>query len=453
MPEPLIKHNLPGLLRLAWPIIVSRSTQVVVGLADALMVAHLGETAMASVTAGAMNSYAAFIFPMGVSFIVQSFSSQLSGRGDAVAARRYGWYGLMVSGLAQVLALATIPLLPWIFGFFPYSPEVAAGLCTYLSIRFLSTGAGVGIEALGNYYGGTGNTSILMKANIAAMLLNILVNWLLIDGNLGFPALGFRGAAWGSVISVSLAFGGFFGVFLYQGRRLGRLGLKASEFLRMMRFGLPAGLNWSFEFFAWILFVNVVVASLGTSAIAALMAVIQINTFSFMPAFGLGSAGAILVGQSVGQGRKDEVPAIVRLTFFTSSTWMCLVGAGYFFFPAALLSPFVPGQGLDSAFMTVGVTMLTVSAFWQIFDAAGITVSEALRACGDTSYPMWARGALAWGVFLPCSWVQVRHFGGTEMAAVAWVLVYLGLLALMLYFRFKSGAWRRIELVEEKLPL
>src|SRR5688572_21637087 len=88
------KATLSGLLGLAWPIIISRSTQAVVGLADALMVAHLGESALAATSAGAMNSYALFIFPMGIAFVVASFSSQLTGKGDRVGARRYGWYGL-----------------------------------------------------------------------------------------------------------------------------------------------------------------------------------------------------------------------------------------------------------------------------------------------------------------------------------------------------------------------
>lgn len=448
-----VRRTLAGLLGLAWPIIISRSTQVVVGLADALMVAHLGEAALASVSAGAMNSYATFIFPMGISFIISSFSSQLTGRGDARGARRYGWYGLAVAGCAQVLALAAIPFLPWIFGHFDYAPDVAAGLCAYLAIRFLSTGAGVGIEALGNYYGGTGNTAILMKANLAAMILNVGFNWLLIDGHLGCPALGFRGAAWGSVFSVTLAFLGFLVAFLRHGRGLGRLGLNTAEFMRMMRFGLPSGLNWSFEFFAFILFINIVVASLGTSSLAAMMAVMQINSVSFMPAFGLGSAGAILVGQSIGAGRRDDVPPLVRLTFLTAAAWMGLVSIAYFTVPALLLRPFVPGQGPDSAFMQAGVTMLIFSAFWQIFDAAGISLGEALRAAGDTSFPMWARAGLAWGVFLPGGWITVHRFGGTETSTVAWFLIYLGLLAVMLYFRFASGAWRKIQLVEETLPV
>lgn len=451
--ESLTKHTLGGLLGLAWPIIIARSTQVVMGLADALFVAHLGVNALASVTAGAMNSFAVFIFPMGIVFIVSSFSSQLAGRGEPTAARRYGWYGLAVAALAQLLALAVIPFLPKVFGSFHYAPELVSGLCSYLAIRLLSTGAGVGIEALGNYYSGLGKTSMVMRANVAAMLLNVGFLWLLVDGHAGFPGLGVQGAAWANVLATTLAFAGFFGVFLWQGRGLGKLGMQGREFLRMLRFGLPSGLNWSFEFFAFIAFVNVVVGSLGTSALAALMAVIQINSVAFMPAFGLGSAGAILVGQSIGAGRKDDVPGLVRMTFFTGAAWMLVIAAVYMSMPRAVLAPFVPDPATGAAFMQAGATMLFMSAFWQIFDAGGITYSEALRAAGDTDFPMWVRAGLAWGLFLPGSYIHVKYFGGAERAAIGWFVAYLGLLALAMFLRFQSGAWRKITLVEETLPV
>lgn len=439
---------LKTLLGLAWPIIVSRSTQAIVGLADALMIAHLGESALASVTAGGLNAVAAFIFPMGIAFIISSFSSQLTGAGDLVAARRYGWYGLILAGVAQLVILALLPLLPWALGKLDYAPEVAAGMLAYLSIRLLSTGVVVGMESLGNYYGGMGNTSILMKANIAAMLLNIPLNWLLIDGHGGLPALGVRGAALASVLATALAFGGFLFVFLRQGKGLPKSPLHLHEFKRVLRFGLPSGLNWSFEFFAFIAFVNVVVGSLGTTTLAAWMAVLQINSISFMPAFGLATAGAILVGQAIGAGDKDSVPAKVKLTFTVMAVWQGLIGLLYFIAPKLLLGPFV-AEGSDGQFLALGAGMLMLSAAWQLFDAAGITLTESLRAAGDTQVPMWVRGVLAWGVFLPGSWVTVKLYGGGELAALAWLLLYLGALAVILYFRFRSGAWRKIQLVEE----
>ena len=71
-----------------------------------------------------------------------------------------------------------------------------------------------------------------------------------------------------------------------------------------MRFGLPNGLNWFLEFAAFQLFVNVVLASLGDTTVAALNAVIAVNSLAFMPAFGLASAGAILAGQAIGARRE-----------------------------------------------------------------------------------------------------------------------------------------------------
>lgn len=436
------------LLALAWPVIVSRSTQVVVGLADALMTAHLGTAQMAATTAGSMNAWAAMVLPFGVVFIVSSFSSQLTGRGDAEGARRYGWYGLGAAVAAQFLALPLIAGLGPLLALFHYEPEVEALMRSYLAWRLFSTGCAVGTEALANYYGGRGDTAAGMRANLAAMALNLLFNWVLIDGRLGAPALGVPGAALASALATA---GGFLIIFARFWRDGGApRGLKAAEFRRLWSFGLPMGLNWSFEFFAFIAFVNVVVAGLGTASLAALMAVIQINSVAFMPAFGLASAGAILVGQSIGAGRAHEVPGHVKTTFAAAGAWMGLAALAYLALPAALLAPFASPDD-DGTFLRVGVGMLMMSALWQAFDAAAMTLTEALRAAGDTSFPMWSRGILAWGFFLPGSWVGVRHLGGDESTAMAFLLAYLGLLAAALVWRFRGGAWRSIELVEPAL--
>ncbi len=441
--------RLKELLLLAWPVIVSRATQTVVGLADALMVAHLGESALAAVTTGAMNSAAVFIMPFGIVFIVSSFSAQLTGKGDAPGARRYAWYGLAVALVAQLVMAAALPALPHALALMHYAPDVHEHMTVYMQLRLLSTGVVVGLEALGNYYGGMGNTSMAMRANVVAMAGNVALNWLLIDGNLGFPAMGVKGAALASVLSSSAGFAGLLGVFLWQGRVLPRARLRMAEFWRLLRFGFPSGLNWAFEFYAFIAFVNVVVAGLGTSSLGALMSVIQINSVAFMPAFGVASSGAILVGQSIGAGRKDDVPGLVKLAFMTNAAWMGVAGLAYVLVPELLLKPFV-SPDTDGTFLKVGATMLMMSSLWQLTDAAGITLSEALRAAGDTSFTMWVRGGLAWLVFLPGSWWSVRHMGGTETAAMAWLVAYLGLLAAALFLRFRNGAWRNINLVQDE---
>ena len=184
--------------------------------------------------------------------------------------------------------------------------------------------------------GGLGDTRRPMVANVAAMVLNVGGNWLLIDGHLGFAARGVAGAALASALATWLAFAGLLAGFLLEGRRLGagRRPLSLTELLRMLRFGLPSGLNWFFEFLAFNLFVTVILAGLGTTTLAAFMAVLQVNSVAFMPAFGLASAGAILVGQAIGAGRRDDVPGVVWLTFQVAAGWQGLAGLLYLAAPA-----------------------------------------------------------------------------------------------------------------------
>jgi MATE family multidrug resistance protein len=92
--------------------------------------------------------------------------------------------------------------------------------------------------------------------------------------------------------------------------------------------------------------------------------------------------------------------------------------------------------------------MLLMSAAWQLFDAAASVLAESLRAAGDTAFPMWVRVALAWLVFAPGSFVSVRVLGAGDVVAVGWLVFYIFALALFLFLRFRSGAWRRIALVE-----
>lgn len=442
--------TLRTLLGLAWPMVVSRASQVVIGACDAAMVARLGENALAATTTGAMNSFTLLIFPMGAAFIVSSFSSQLFGRGDLVGARRYGFYGLGLAVVTQLLAVLGLAAIGPALGLFPYTPEVRELMADYMRIRLLSSGAAIGIEALGAYYGGLGRTRLPMLANVAAMVLNVFGNWVLIFGHLGAPAMGVRGTALASALSTGIAFFGLLAVFLHQGRASGALvpKLHMAEFVRMLRFGIPSGLNWFFEFLAFILFINIVVANLGTATLAAMMSVMQINGISFMPAFGLASAGAILVGQAIGAGAKHEVPRLLRLTFSAAGTWQGLVGLVYLILPAFLIEAFAPPGAAGDAVRTVGVRILMLSAAWQLFDAAATTLAEVLRATGDTAFTMWARMGIAWGIFAPGAYLTVNVFGGGDVGAVLWLVAYLGLLAATLFLRFRKGAWRNIQLTE-----
>jgi MATE family multidrug resistance protein len=435
------------LLGLAWPIIVSRATQTVIGISDALLVADLGSAAVAATGTGAFNTFALLILPMGTLFIVQSFVSQLYGKGDFGGARRYAWYGLVVAAETQILCMVGALAVPFALSHFSYSPDVRALMTRYMQIRLLCGGAAMGIEALSSYYAGLGKTRLPMIASVFAMVLNVALNWVLVRGHLGAPAMGVAGSAIASAVATWVAFLALFGWFARERVVVTKQPFSTSlrEYARMMRFGLPSGLNWFFEFLAFNVFINIVVAGLGTPALGAMMAVFNINGLSFMPAFGLASAGAVLVGQSIGAGRDDDVPHVLGMTLRTAAIWQAAIGGVYLLAPRLLIAPFARGADA-AAMMEVGARMVMLSSAWQIFDAISMTTAESLRAAGDTAWPLWARLVLAWGLFFPGSYVTVRIFGGTDVHAMLWILAYMGLLALALWLRFRSGRWRTIAL-------
>lgn len=441
------------LMALAWPIIIQRATQSVVGLADALMVAPLGEEALAAVTTGAFDTFSVIILPMGTVFIVQSFAAQLNGKGDLGAARRYAWYALWIAGVAGLVSILVLPFVPSLVGRLGYSPQVTDYMVTYILCRLPSVGPAVATEALVNWYGGLGNTRLGMICGLTAMLSNIVLNYALIEPHWGLPGYGVAGAAIASSIATVL---GLLPVAFYFLRNKGynRVDdgkpLALAEFRRMVKFGLPNGINWFLEFGAFMLFINIVVGHLGTTALAAFNVVMQLSSVAFMPAFGVSSAGAILVGEALGSGDKDRVPSMVKLTAKVTATWMLSVGLSYLLVPELLLGLFqAENAGDTSAFVRIGSQMLLFGCFWQCFDAAAMTIGETLRAAGDTAWPMWARIFVAWGLFFPGAWYTVVHLGGGVAVTMAWVVGYLALLAGLLTFRFLSGRWRSIELVEE----
>ncbi len=434
---------------LALPIILARATQTVIGFSDALMVAPLGADALAATTTGAINSYSLIMFPMGAVFIVQSFASQLIGRGDPIAARRYAYYGLLFAVAFGLLSLLAIPLVGPVLSLFGYAPNVLGLMTDYLQIRLLGTFAVVGTEALGNWYCGVGRPGMQMRAGLIAMGLNVLLCWMLIYGRLGAPALGVAGSAWASTIA-SIAGFAYLGISFWRGQGV-RSPLRRAELLRFLTFGVPNGFNWFLEFASFAIFINLMIGHLGTMPLAGTNVVLQINSIAFMPALALGSSGAILVGQAIGAGRREDVGGIVRTTAKITIAWMLSIAVVYLIAAEQILWLFSPGGAEGRELAAVGAIVLRLSAGWQLFDAIVIIVGETLRAAGDTTWCMWTRIVLAWPVFLPLSGAAIFWYGGGIVTAILSIIVYMAVLAVLFVWRFLSGAWKKIELVEPVL--
>ena len=112
------------------------------------------------------------------------------------------------------------------------------------------------------------------------------------------------------------------------------------------------------------------------------------------------------------------------------------------------------GAGSSLFIDIVGViTVIGLAAGWQLFDALAMTLSEVLRAAGDTSWTLYARIILAWGLFLPVSLANTYLFGLGHVAAMLTVAGYIAVIAALFYWRFRSGRWREIDLTGSEPPV
>jgi MATE family multidrug resistance protein len=114
--------------------------------------------------------------------------------------------------------------------------------------------------------------------------------------------------------------------------------------------------------------------------------------------------------------------------------------------PGTLMAWFVAEDQPAGSLYEIGRVLLAISVAWQLFDAVGMAVGETLRAAGDTLWVLWARIAVAWLLFVPGAAVGVMVLDGGPVAAIVSLVLYLAVLSLVLYHRFRTGAWREIDL-------
>ncbi|QQR90575.1 MAG: MATE family efflux transporter [Myxococcales bacterium] len=438
------------LIRLAGPLVVTRSTLAVTGIADAVMVSPLGEEAVTSVTAGAVDLINFAMLPLGIVHMVQSFASQYAGKKDIVTSQRYAVYAIGIALLAQVLALAILPLLKPAVALSDYTLEVQSLLVDYLWIRMFGVATLVITEALGMWYAGQGDARTQMVVQLIMTFANIFLNWILITGHWGIPAFGVQGAAIASVLASALGSVLLVMVFFRKNINRGYLSrreLKSEEFYRLLRFGLPNGLLSFLGYGSWTFFINVAVAHLGTQLAAATLIVLNINNLCFLPAFGLGAAGAIIAGQYIGAGMPERAPQILRMTLSVTILWAVLLGATYFLVPEFYLNLFAIGKDANFSLVDVGSNILKISAAVLLFDSTATVLTAFLRAVGDTHWLFAAQLVINWLVFVPLAIIGVMLIDGGYIAAMGAFLFCMFLSSAAYLVRIRSNRWRSIDLL------
>lgn len=400
------------MLRLALPVIAADLGWISMGLVDTWMVGPLGPAAIGAVGTGSINYMAVMMVGFGILFALDTFVSQSYGAGRIDDCHRWLFAGLQLAAILSIgltgVSLALIGTLPWL----GLHPDVLAFMRPYLVHLLWSTPALLVYVVCRRYLQAMHVVWPIMAALVGANLVNVAVNWLLIEGHWGFPAMGVVGAAWATNLSRLAIAVSLFAVILVR-ERSNPSGLHDVPFAwdrtrmwAIVRLGLPAAGQILMEVGVFAA-ASTLAGRIAPAAIAAHNIVLNIVGFIFMIPYGFSSAAAVRVGHAV--GRLDAASA-------RTSGWMAMLLTTVVMTMSAILFWTVPEFLVrlfteDTEVVRIGVSLFLVAAVFQLCDGMQAVTTGALRGLGNTRTPMFVNLVGHWVIGLPLACVLCFGYG------------------------------------------
>jgi putative MATE family efflux protein len=388
---------------IALPIMGGMLSQNVLNLVDIGMVGHLGDTALAATGIGSFTNYLAISFIIGLSAGVQALAARRLGeeRHTETAVPLNG--GLLLALVLGVpLCIAFFTAVPWIYPFLNGDPAVIEQGVPYLQVRLLSMVA-VGMNfSFRGYWSAIHMTGLYLRTLLIMHTINIFLNWVLIFGKLGAPALGVLGAGLATTISLYIGTALYFFFALRHARDKGFLQSIPSmtTLWQQFKLSLPASLQQLF-FSAGLVVLVWIMSQVGTAEVAALNVLLTFHITAVLPAFAVALAAATLVGNALGRGDTED-----------ASLWGWNAAALSLVYGLLLSLVLIPlADPLLGVFLTNPETREL--AYWPMIlwalviglETAGMVLMNALIGAGDTRRSMWISVIAQWVFFLPAAYV------------------------------------------------
>ncbi|MGE4318171.1 MAG: MATE family efflux transporter [Deferribacterales bacterium] len=283
-----------------------------------------------------------------------------------------------------------------------------------------------------------GQTKVPLFISLSGNALNIFLDWVMIFGHLGFPALGVKGAALATVIVYYFQILIYLYVYLAQKRI--RIVFKPDFSLlkRGIRVAVPAWIE-RLSVHPSYLVLSALIAKYGVDSLAGYQIGLRIEGLAFMPGVGFTLAGMALVGQGIGAGNPDEAEKDAKATVVSASVIMGVIGLLMALFPVSLASVFTHNE----ATIENAAWYLRIMGISQVPLAMCFVLSGCLRGAGDTGTTFIINSISLWGVRILPAWLLTFYVTNSVWLYLVAMLESVGR-AMVLLVRFRSGKWKNI---------
>jgi len=427
-----------SLLRLGGPLIVNNLAVAGMQFADAVMAGRLGADALAAVAVGGSVWFLGFSFCLGLLMAISPLVARHFGAGDKELIGRYARQGIylglfMGAVLILVGQVAVAPLLNAIgidpefrgltVGYVGAIIFGAPGIFIFLALRFTTEGIGY--------------TRPIMFTSLFSLVCNVFLNYVLMFGKLGAPALGVVGCGIASAITmwlVAAALAGyiFFSRFYRPFEIFSRLApLRTPVLKEIAVLGIPIAITITAEVGLFSA-VSILMGTRGTEITAAHQIAINFAATAFMVPLALSSATTIQVGQQIGAGKLKSARTSGAVGIGLCASFMGMSAIFLLIFRDAVVSLYTD----DATVRGIAISLLLMAAIFQIADGMQIGAAGALRGYKDTRIPMVVNMFAYWVVAFPLAFLAAITFKAPPNYVWAGFVVGLGLAAVLLSWRY-----------------
>ncbi|MEK1906400.1 MAG: MATE family efflux transporter [Pseudomonas sp.] len=444
-----IRTELRALLALAMPIIIAQLAYTSMGFVDTVMAGRVSPHDLAAVALGNSLWVPVFLLMNGILLATTPKVAQRFGAGQqeliGPLVRQALWLALAVGFACAALLWNAEPILH-LMQVEPLLSEKAMGYLRGIACGFPAVAL---YHVLRCFSDGLGHTRPSMMLGIGGLLLNIPLNYVLIYGHLGFPAMGGVGCGWASGAVMWCMLLGM--LWWVNSARYYRPSQLFSHFewpqwaviRRLLSVGVPIGVAVFAESSIFSV-IALLIGGLGATVVAGHQIALNFSSMIFMIPYSLAMAVTVRVGQALGRGEPREARFAAGIGMGSALAYACLSAGLVLLLREQIAMIYSP----DPTVIAVAATLLVYSALFQFSDAVQVTAAGALRGYQDTRATMLITLFAYWGIGLPVGYSLglADWFGEPSGPSGLWQGLVVGLTcaALMLGVRLARSARRRI---------
>lgn len=434
-------------------MMISQGCETIMIFTDRLFMSKLGPEQMSATLMGGLTVFVMTTFFIGLTGYTNALVAQFYGAGQKKQCGLVVTQAAIISLIGYPLLLATSPLILRWFETSGIAYQQLVPQRVYFSIVVYSIIISLLRNCLSGFFCGIGKTGFVMIAAFISMVVNIGADYILIFGKFGAPALGIKGAAFGTIIGgitgtciLAIMFlryqtkneYGISQAWRYDKRIMGKL----------LRYGSPTGLEMFLNLTAFNLMIMIFHADGLVTATAATI-VFNWDLVSFVPLIGVQIGVTSLVGRYMGAGSPDTAHKVTVSGVKMGWCYSLMILILFVFFTEPLVDLFRPTEA-SNVFIEarpLAIFMVRLASIYVLVDTLFAVITGALRGAGDTFWAMVITVILHWVlVIILYVLIDVLNFSA-KAGWVSVVLIFISFSILILW-RYSSGKWREIKVVE-----